>query len=93
MTSFEGGHANCEGGHANCDSGHANCLSLNALPIPIVGSAGITTTEEDLQMKRFVIGIFVSLFTLFTLSGCETMEGFGRDVEKVGSEIEDKADK
>lgn len=44
-------------------------------------------------MKRFVIGIFVSLFTLFTLSGCETMEGFGRDVEKVGSEIEDKADK
>ncbi len=29
---------------------------------------------------------------LFLLSGCETMEGFGRDVEKVGDEIEDEAE-
>jgi predicted small secreted protein len=57
------------------------------------GAAGITTTEEELQMKSYLIAIFVSFFTLMTLSGCETMEGFGRDVEKVGSEIEDEADK
>lgn len=44
-------------------------------------------------MKSCLIALFVSFFTLMTLSGCETMEGFGRDVEKVGSEIEDEADK
>lgn len=57
------------------------------------GAAGITTTEEELQMKSCLIAVFVSFFTLMTLTGCETMEGFGRDVEKVGSEIEDEADK
>jgi predicted small secreted protein len=57
------------------------------------GAAGITTTEEELQMKSYLIAIFISFFTLMTMSGCETMEGFGRDVEKVGSEIEDEADK
>jgi len=44
-------------------------------------------------MKSLIIGVFVSVFTLFTLSGCNTMEGFGKDVEKVGSEIEEKADR
>jgi predicted small secreted protein len=57
------------------------------------GAAGITTTEEEQQMKSYLIAISISFFTIMTLSGCETMEGFGRDVEKVGSEIEDKADK
>ena len=28
---------------------------------------------------------------LFTLSACNTMEGFGKDVEKLGSKIEEKA--
>lgn len=37
---------------------------------------------------------FFAVFTLlFLLSGCETMEGFGRDVEKVGGEIEEEADR
>lgn len=44
-------------------------------------------------MKSCLIGVFVSFFTLMTLTGCETMEGFGRDVEKVGSEIEEEADR
>lgn len=37
----------------------------------------------------------VALVAGFTLifSGCETMEGFGRDVEKVGEEIEEEADR
>jgi predicted small secreted protein len=29
----------------------------------------------------------------FTLSACNTMQGFGKDVEKVGSKIEEKAKK
>jgi len=37
--------------------------------------------------------IFIGLFSLFILAGCETAEGFGRDLEKVGEEIEEEADK
>jgi len=38
-------------------------------------------------MKTLVI----LLAALFTLSACKTMEGFGKDVEKLGSKIEEKA--
>jgi entericidin A len=31
--------------------------------------------------------------TLFALTACNTMKGLGEDVQKVGSKIEDKADK
>ena len=37
--------------------------------------------------------IAFSIFGLFTLAGCETAEGFGRDLEKVGEQIEDEADR
>ena len=33
------------------------------------------------------------LATVFALVGCQTMEGFGKDVEKVGGQIEEKAKK
>jgi len=35
----------------------------------------------------------IMLATVFVLVACQTMEGFGRDLEKVGSKIEDKAKK
>lgn len=41
-------------------------------------------------MKPLVIVSFLVL-SLLGLSACETMEGFGRDVQKVGENIEDGA--
>lgn len=41
-------------------------------------------------MGKSLIGL---LTILFFLAGCETMEGLGRDVEKVGGEIEEEADR
>jgi predicted small secreted protein len=42
-------------------------------------------------MKRVV---WVSVLLAFVaLAGCNTMQGFGRDVEKVGSEIEEAANR
>lgn len=35
--------------------------------------------------------IFAFLVCTFFLSACNTMEGFGRDVESAGDEIEDTA--
>jgi predicted small secreted protein len=40
-------------------------------------------------MKTLVL----MLAAVFTLVACQTMEGFGRDVEKVGGKIEEKAKK
>lgn len=39
-------------------------------------------------MKRVIAAI---LGAAFLLSACSTMEGFGRDVEKVGNKIENEA--
>nr|WP_297460834.1 entericidin A/B family lipoprotein [uncultured Halomonas sp.] len=35
--------------------------------------------------------LLAALALLVSLAGCNTMEGFGEDVEKVGSEIEEAA--
>jgi predicted small secreted protein len=37
--------------------------------------------------------LLLMLTAAFTLVACQTMEGFGRDVEKVGGKIEEKAKK
>jgi predicted small secreted protein len=41
------------------------------------------------EMKRLVF----AFLTLAVLAGCNTMEGLGRDVEKLGNTIEDAARK
>jgi len=37
--------------------------------------------------------LLLTLAAVFMLGACQTMEGFGRDVEKVGGKIEEKAKK
>lgn len=44
-------------------------------------------------MKKSMRLLLVLLFTLIPLAGCQTMEGFGKDLQKVGKDIEEKADK
>ena len=41
-------------------------------------------------MTRALLTLVASLFVL---AGCNTMEGFGKDVQKVGDKIEDAASK
>lgn len=42
-------------------------------------------------MKRLTAMLLLAMFSIATLSGCNTMAGVGKDVEKVGSKVEDKA--
>ena len=42
-------------------------------------------------MVRYFVTLAISA-ALFVLGGCQTMEGFGKDVSKVGDKIEKKAD-
>ena len=36
--------------------------------------------------------LLLAMFSLFTLSGCETMEGLGRDIQNLGDAIEESAE-
>lgn len=42
-------------------------------------------------MKRLTALLLLALFSMGTLTACNTMAGMGRDVEAVGDKVEDKA--
>jgi predicted small secreted protein len=42
-------------------------------------------------MKKILFGLAVTSM-LFSLSACETMKGFGKDVQKAGGWVQEKAD-
>ena len=44
-------------------------------------------------MKRLVLLAFAALMATAVLGGCNTMEGFGKDLKKVGDKIEESANK
>lgn len=37
--------------------------------------------------------LFLTVLLAYALTACNTMEGFGKDVEKTGEKIEDSAEK
>ena len=43
-------------------------------------------------MRKIIIVMF-SLGVLLSAFGCNTMEGLGKDIKKVGQELEEAADK
>jgi len=42
-------------------------------------------------MKRSVALLLLAAFSLTVLSACNTMEGLGKDVKKLGEKVEQKA--
>ncbi|HZX77136.1 entericidin A/B family lipoprotein [Lysobacter sp.] len=42
-------------------------------------------------MKRFIALLLLAAFSIATLTACNTMEGLGKDVQKLGQKVEDKA--
>ncbi len=42
-------------------------------------------------MKRLMLVTMLALFSMGTLSACNTMAGVGKDVQKAGEKVEDKA--
>ena len=43
-------------------------------------------------MKRLTALLLMSLFSIGTLSACNTMAGAGEDVQAAGEKVEDKAE-
>ncbi|MBD9479260.1 entericidin A/B family lipoprotein [Pseudoxanthomonas sp. PXM02] len=44
-------------------------------------------------MKRFSALIVLALLSMAVLSGCNTVKGVGKDVQKVGEKVEDASGK
>ena len=42
-------------------------------------------------MKRLLALMVVAMFSMGTLTACNTMAGAGKDVQKAGEKVEDKA--
>lgn len=42
-------------------------------------------------MKRTISVLLLALFSLGVLAACNTMEGLGKDVQKLGDRVEQKA--
>ncbi len=42
-------------------------------------------------MKRMIAVVMLAMFSTAMLSACNTMAGAGKDVQKAGEKIEDKA--
>ncbi|MCL1634698.1 entericidin A/B family lipoprotein [Luteimonas sp. SX5] len=44
-------------------------------------------------MKRLIALMLLAMFSLGTLSACNTVKGAGQDVQKAGEKVEEAADK
>jgi entericidin A len=54
---------------------------------------GVLFVDWRLNMRKLLIALIAAPLFVATLSGCNTMSGFGKDVQKAGDKIEDSADK
>ncbi len=43
-------------------------------------------------MKRLIAVLMLAMFSTATLTACNTMAGAGKDVQKVGEKVENKAE-
>jgi predicted small secreted protein len=48
-------------------------------------------STQEIQMKRLIALMLLAMFSTATLTACNTMAGAGKDVQKVGQKVEDKA--
>jgi len=44
-------------------------------------------------VKKFAFLLLLAALTMTFVSGCNTVEGFGKDVKKVGEQMDEKANK
>ena len=47
--------------------------------------------SKEIYMKRLIALMLLAMFSMGTLTACNTMAGAGKDVQKVGEKVEDKA--
>ena len=48
-------------------------------------------STKEIHMKRLIALMLLAMFSTAALTACNTMAGAGKDVQKVGEKVEDKA--
>ncbi|GAB2493067.1 entericidin A/B family lipoprotein [Pseudoxanthomonas sangjuensis] len=43
-------------------------------------------------MKRTILSLLLAMFATATLAGCNTVAGAGKDMQKAGEKVQDKAE-
>lgn len=56
------------------------------------GVDGYPDTQKEKGMKRLISLLLMVAFSTGFLTACNTMAGAGKDVQKVGEKVEDKAE-
>jgi entericidin A len=56
-------------------------------------ASGREYRPQESLMKRIVALLLLYVFSIAVLSGCNTVKGFGKDVQKVGEKVEDSSGK
>ena len=52
----------------------------------------IGQSHQENHMKRLFALLLLAMFSMSTLTACNTMAGAGKDVQKVGEKVEKKAE-
>lgn len=52
----------------------------------------VPTTLAQEQLRKFGLAIAIVAFSTVALTGCNTVEGAGEDIESTGDAIQDSAD-
>jgi entericidin A len=52
---------------------------------------GVELNKQENPMKRVIALMLLSMFSVAVLSGCNTVAGAGKDVQKAGEKVEDAA--
>jgi entericidin A len=57
-----------------------------------VGRGPFTRFHQEIPMKRMTALVLLALFSIGSLTACNTVKGVGKDVQKVGDKVEEAAD-
>jgi predicted small secreted protein len=52
----------------------------------------VPATDQGVPMKRLTALLLLALFSIGTLTACNTVAGAGKDVKKAGEKVEQKAE-
>ena len=61
------------------------------MPVRAGHGPSIAPSEEN-SMKRLIVLMMMAVFSTATLTACNTMAGAGKDVQKAGEKVQDKAE-
>ena len=55
--------------------------------------ADVISSDREIKMKKIIITLLISAFSLVTLSACSTIDGAGKDLQGAGQVISEKANR